>query len=88
MVASNTARVPITLVEGTSSYSVNHGLNTRDVTVQVYDSVTYETIECDVTRTSTSAVTIEFGDLPLHNCVVLFTSTTATPIPSGEEVSY
>ena len=43
---------------------VTHNLGTRTVTVQVYDSATYDTVECDVVRTSTSVVTLGFSVAP------------------------
>ena len=43
---------------------VTHNLGTRTVTVQVYDSATYDTVECDVVRTSTSVVTLGFTAAP------------------------
>jgi hypothetical protein len=36
-------------------------LGTREVSVQVYDTATYATVETDVTRTSTSQVVIGFA---------------------------
>jgi hypothetical protein len=43
------------------SYEIDHGLNTRDVTVQVYELSTYETVEVDVERTTTSKVNVTFA---------------------------
>lgn len=43
---------------------VTHNLGTRAVTVEVYDSSTYSTVECDITRTSTSVVTLGFTVAP------------------------
>jgi hypothetical protein len=43
---------------------ITHNLGTRIVTVQVYDTNTYETVECDVVRTSTSIVTLGFTVAP------------------------
>ena len=43
---------------------VTHNLDTRIVTVEVYDSATYNTVECDVVRTSTTVVTIGFTVAP------------------------
>jgi hypothetical protein len=48
-----------TIGDGTAtSIAVTHSLGTRDVIVQLYDISTYDTIYCDVVRTSTSVVTI------------------------------
>jgi len=43
------------------TYTVTHNLGTREVSVQVYDTATYATVETDVTRTSTSQVVIGFA---------------------------
>ena len=48
----------------TTSFSVSHNLGSRDVIVQVYDTTSFETVFTDVTRTTTSAVTIDFGFAP------------------------
>jgi hypothetical protein len=50
-----------------TSYAVTHNLGTRDVTVNVYDNSTYDTVECDVVRTSTSVVTVSFSTAPASN---------------------
>jgi hypothetical protein len=41
-----------------TSYVVTHSLGTRQVSVEVYDNTTYETVQCKVVRTSTSVVTV------------------------------
>jgi len=43
---------------------VTHNLGSREVAVNVYDSTTFETVECDVVRTSTSVVTLGFSVAP------------------------
>ena len=48
----------------TSSFTIKHSLNTRDVLVNVYDATTYEEVIVDIVRTSTSAVTIVFATAP------------------------
>lgn len=48
----------------TTNFVVTHGLNTRAVMVQVYDELTYETVYTDVTRSSTTTVTIGFSVAP------------------------
>lgn len=54
-----------TIGDGTNtSYTIQHGLGTRDVVVQVYDvgaSPTYETVITDVVRTDTNNVTVSFS---------------------------
>jgi hypothetical protein len=50
----------LTATSGSVSWAVTHGLGTRDVTVQLFDLATYEQVEVDVTRTSTSVVTLSW----------------------------
>ena len=51
-----------------TSYTVTHSLNTRDVTVAVYDnSSPYAEVICDVNHTSTSAITVAFSVAPTSN---------------------
>ena len=47
-----------------ASTVVTHNLGTRDIIVQLYDSVTYDTVYADVSRTSTNTVTIAFASTP------------------------
>jgi len=55
--------------DGTNtSYTVTHSLNTKDVTVAVYDnSSPYAEVICDVQHTSTSAITLLFSVAPTSN---------------------
>ncbi len=54
--------------DGTStSIAVTHNLASRDVTVEVYDTGTYETVSVGVTRTSTNVVTIDATPAPASN---------------------
>jgi len=46
------------------TYAITHNLGTREVTVQVYDAATYDTVETDVVRNSTSQVTVGFTVAP------------------------
>lgn len=55
------------------SGAVTHNLGTRDVVVELYDTVTYETVYADVVRTTTSAVTVTFGNAPTNPIRVLVT---------------
>lgn len=55
--AANTA---LTATSGSVSWTVTHNLGTRNVTVQVFDLATYEQVEVDVARTSTSVVTLSW----------------------------
>lgn len=67
------ARSKIVILRGdgsTTAHALTHSLGTRDVIVQVVDygddgtGATYETVMADVTRSSTSAVTITFATAP------------------------
>ena len=55
----------------TDTAVVTHSLNTRDVIIQLYDSVTYETVYADVERTSTTTATITFASTPSNSIRVL-----------------
>jgi hypothetical protein len=69
-----TYKVPTTYVtsigDGTStSYTVTHNLGSRDVTVQLYDNSSYDTVYADVVRTDTNTLTISFSSnsIPASN---------------------
>ena len=51
--------------DSTSSFTITHGLGTRDVIVQLYDVITHETVYTDVVRTSTTQVDISFNTAPV-----------------------
>ena len=54
-----------TIGDGTAlTYAITHNLGTRKVSVQVYDTTTYATVETDVTRNSDSQVTVGFNVAP------------------------
>lgn len=55
--------------DGTNtSYTITHGLNTRDVIVSVYDnSSPYAEVICDVQHTTTTAITLLFSVAPTSN---------------------
>jgi hypothetical protein len=54
-----------TLSTSATSYNVTHGLGTRDVTVQIYQTTTpYETVWATIERTTLTAVTIRFATAP------------------------
>lgn len=61
----------VTTISATST--ITHGLNTRDVNVQLYDTVTFETIFSDVARPSVNTVTITFATAPTNPIRVLVT---------------
>ncbi len=46
------------------NWPITHNLGTREVAVQVYDSVSYDTVEADVVRTSDNVVTVSFASPP------------------------
>jgi hypothetical protein len=48
-------------------FALTHNLGTRDVTVQVFDNSTYETVEVDIARTSTTVTTVTFAVAPSSN---------------------
>jgi hypothetical protein len=41
-----------------------HNFNTRNVSVQVFDSATYDTVICDAVRTNVNTVTLGFSVAP------------------------
>lgn len=51
--------------------TITHNLNTRDVVIQLYDTVTYETVYADVDRISTTQATITFASTPTNSIRVL-----------------
>lgn len=51
--------------------TITHSLNTRDVVIQLYDTVTYETVYADVDRISTTQATITFAATPANSIRVL-----------------
>jgi hypothetical protein len=55
----------------TDTATVTHSFNTRDVIIQLYDTVTYETVYADVERISTTHATITFATTPTNSIRVL-----------------
>lgn len=53
-----------TNVPASSSPAISHNLGTRDVTVAVYSTSTWEQVVCDVTHTDANTVTLGFADAP------------------------
>jgi hypothetical protein len=49
------------------SFSVTHNFGTRDVTIQVYDVATNDTVFADTVRTSTNVVDVSFSTAPASN---------------------
>ena len=57
-----------TIGDGVSnSYAITHNFATVDVTVQIFDAATYDTVYADVVRTSTNVVTVTFATAPASN---------------------
>jgi hypothetical protein len=50
-----------------TAIAVTHSLGTNDVICEVYDASSLETVECEVDRTSTNAVTFTFASAPGTN---------------------
>lgn len=54
-----------------ASFTIDHGLGTRDVTVSIYDtdasSPTYEVVNADVVYTDTNSITVSFASAPATN---------------------
>jgi hypothetical protein len=51
-----------------TSYTITHSLNTRDVIIRVFpNSGTYDDVEVDVQRTSTTTATLVFATAPASN---------------------
>ena len=57
----------------TVTSTITHNLGSRDVNVQLYDTVTFETIYADVARTNTNTVTVTFAVAPTNPIRVLVT---------------
>lgn len=51
--------------------TVTHNLGSRDVIVQLFDTVTYETVFADVERSTTNAVDVTFASTPTNSVRVL-----------------
>lgn len=54
-----------------ASATITHGLNTRDVLIELYDTVTYETVYADIARTTVNTATITFAATPTNPIRVL-----------------
>jgi hypothetical protein len=53
-----------TVTGGSTSFNIDHNFGTRDVTVQVYDVASYDTVVTDIVRASTNRVTVTFSVAP------------------------
>ena len=76
---TDTVTIANTYVAPTISYAatisatdtITHNLSTRDVIIQLYDTVTFETVYADVDRISTTQATITFATAPTNPIRVL-----------------
>ena len=69
VVTSNASNTYATTVNDTAT--ITHNLGTKDVIIQLYDTVTNDTVIADVVRTSTSQATITFSTTPDNSIRVL-----------------
>lgn len=73
--ASGTATVSVLATSYSTTISatatITHSLNTRDVIIQLYDTVTYETVYSDNVRTTANTATITFASTPVNPIRVL-----------------
>lgn len=58
---------------GSTQFNVDHNLGTRDVTVQVYDLTTYETVEVDIERPTINRVVIKISEVYANSLRVVVT---------------
>ena len=69
------SKYAITTIGGATSQVVTHSLNTQAVVVNVYRTLTpWDTVECDIERTTVNTVTLRFAAAPAANeysCVVV-----------------
>jgi hypothetical protein len=56
-----------------ASTVINHELASRDLIVQLYDTVTFETVYADIIRTDVNNLTVIFGAVPTNAIRVLIT---------------
>ena len=55
----------------TTNATVTHNLGTKDVIVQLYDIVTFDTVYADIDRATTNTVGVSFGATPTNSIRVL-----------------
>lgn len=60
-----------TLTATSGAQDVTHNLGSRNVIVQLYDSVTYETLYADIVRTSSNVVTVTFVSTPPNAVIAM-----------------
>jgi hypothetical protein len=61
---NRTGGYAVDLTGSSTSYTITHNLNTKDVVVEVYENATGETVYTDVVRTSVNVVTVGFAVAP------------------------
>lgn len=62
-VTANTTTYSATI---SATATITHSLNTKDVIVQLYDTVTFDTVYADVTRPTVNTVTVTFASAPTN----------------------
>lgn len=66
--ATKPTKFAATIGNGTdTSIAVTHSLGTRDIVVSVHDASSFAEVECDVVKTSTTVVTLDFTTAPATN---------------------
>lgn len=50
-----------------TTFNIDHNLNSRDLTVQVYDNTTFEDVEVDIVRSTVNRVILTFNTAPSTN---------------------
>ena len=65
------ARSYTTTIGGATSIAVTHGLGTKKVIVQMYDTSSFETVYAQVVRTSDNVVTVGFNTAPSANDITI-----------------
>jgi len=55
----------------TANATVTHNLGTKDVIVQLYDTVTFDTVYAEIDRATTNTVGVSFGATPTNSIRVL-----------------
>ena len=58
-------------VGGATTINVDHGLNTRDVIVQLYDASSYDTVYAQVVRSTAARVVLTFNVAPASNDIIV-----------------
>ena len=65
LVAGKTSKYAVAITGGATSEVITHNLNTRDVVVNVARAATpWDTVECDVERTTVNTITLRFSVAP------------------------